>query len=81
MRHSQDSTWNRLIEYSLTATKAKCFKVSLKFEVEGKTWNAYEVTVSNRDILFFCKQGTVTYLVDSYGTRNVAELFDWEEDC
>lgn len=53
---------------------------SFKFDVEGETWIVYEVSISHRDILCFCDRGTATFLVDSYGERNVAELFDWNEE-
>lgn len=50
-----------------------------EIEVEGKTWSVYTVSISHRDILCYCNQGCATFLVDSYGDRNVAELFDWSE--
>jgi len=46
-------------------------------EVENETWTCYAVAISHRDILCYCDQGTATLLVDSYGERHLAELFDW----
>ena len=49
-------------------------------EVDNKTWTVYTVSISNRDVLCYCDQGTATFLVDSYGSRHAAELFDWSEN-
>ena len=56
------------------------FTAEFDIEVDGKTWNVNTVSISHRDILAYCKQGTATFLVDSCGDRNIAELFDWETD-
>jgi predicted GNAT family acetyltransferase len=71
--------FNDLVEKSLNAKSSKEYACSLELKIEGKTWNAYAVSVSNRDLLFYCNQGTVTYLVDTYGSRHTAELFDWSK--
>jgi len=68
-----------LIEASLTG-ESNSFEIDLDITVNGETWTAYEANVGHREILFFCKQGTATYFVDSYGARNTFELFDWEKE-
>lgn len=35
---------------------------------------AHEVSICNRDLLFFTDKGALNYLVDSYGNRNYIEL-------
>lgn len=69
-----------LIEMSIKARKTKEVDCSIPVEVENETWQAYTASVSNRDILLFTDKGTVTFLVDSYGDRHVAELFDWNRE-
>lgn len=59
-------------------SKSKECKIDL--EIEGETWQAYDVSISSRDLLFFTDKGTVTYLVDSYGDRHSAILHDWNSD-
>ena len=56
------------------------FTAEFEIEVDGKTWNVYTVSISHRDILAYCDRGTATFLVDSYGDRNTAELFNWETE-
>ncbi len=60
--------------------KNKTLEVNIPLEIDGKTWRAYEVSISYRDLLFTCEEGIVTYLVDSYGERHTAELYDWESN-
>ena len=71
-------TWKKLIDHAVNGSKQRSFNLSLSIDVDGETWTAYGAEVSHRDILLFCKQGTATFVVDSYGDRNVVELFDWE---
>ena len=52
----------------------------LSLEVDGKTYNAYEVSICNRDLLFFSDKGTLNYVIDSYGDRHVAELYQLDEE-
>jgi len=68
-----------LIEASLIG-ESNSFEIDLDITVNSEVWQAYEAQIAYRDILFFCKQGTATYFVDSYGTRNTFELFDWEKE-
>ena len=51
-----------------------------KIVIEDKDWTVYAVYISYRDILCSCEEGTVTYLVDTYGDRHVPVLHDWERD-
>lgn len=73
-------TFNELIDLSIKGKKSKGYEVNFSITVNGETWRAYEASVCNRDILLYCDQGTATYLVDSYGDKNVAELFDWNKE-
>ena len=77
-RDNTDKAWKKLIDTAVRTNSQKSFNISLELEVDGDTWNAYGAEVSHRDILFFCKEGTATYVVDSYGDKNTVELFDWE---
>ncbi len=72
--------WDKLINTAVSTNTQKSFNVCLPLNVDGETWEAYGAEVSHRDILFFCKQGTATYLVDTYGEKHTTELFDWEKD-
>jgi len=49
-------------------------------DVDGHVVRPYSCVITHRDIFFYFPSGNATYLVDSYGDRNVAELFDWEFD-
>lgn len=52
---------------------------SLILDVTGDKFHAYEVSVANRDLLFFCNEGTANYVVDTYGDKVVVVLFNWEK--
>ena len=69
------------IALSLDAMCADEHEASFKINVNDSVWTAYAVSISYRDILLYCDKGTATYLVDSYGDRHVAELFDWSKLC
>ena len=69
--------FNDLINLSVKTNKQLDLDVSIQIEVDGQVWRCYNAIVSNRDILMICDKGTATYLVDSYGDKHVAELFDW----
>lgn len=71
--------WDKLVDHAVNGTKQRSFNVSLKIEVDGKTWNAYGAEVCCREIMFFCKEGIATFVVDSYGDRHTTELFNWEK--
>ncbi len=81
MKQSSDNTkraWDKLIEHAVNGKSQKSFNVTLEITVDNETWTTYGAEVSHRDILFFCKEGTATFLVDTYGDKNTTELFDWE---
>ena len=71
---------NQAIEASFKNKLGYEADAEFSIEVEGEAWRVYTVSIDVRDILCFCDKGTATFLVDSYGDRNVAELFDWERD-
>ena len=72
--------FNILIDTAVNSSEQREFNVTLEVKIEGETWKAYTAYVSHRDILLFCDKGTATYLVDSYGDRHIAELFDWNRE-
>lgn len=53
---------------------------SLTLHVDGIDFHAYTVSLANRDLLFYCNEGTVTYMIDLYGDTARSELFDWTLD-
>ena len=53
---------------------------NITLSVNGEYWEAYSVSVSHRDLLFYTDQGTVTYLIDSYPHGDYAVLHDYERD-
>lgn len=73
--------FNDLVELSVKATNQTYKSVDIPLTIEGKTWRAYEVSISNRDLLFFTDNGMVNYLIDSYSdTDHRADLYDWYSD-
>ncbi len=66
---------------SLSAQGSKEYRCNAKLSVNGSIWTAYSVSIAHRDLLFSCDRGSVTYLIDTIGSKNYAELFDWEDDC
>jgi len=73
-------TFNDLCRLSTTVKGTKEIDVNMTLDINGQRWKAYQVYVAHRDLLFLCDKGTATYLVDSYGERHTAELFDWHEN-
>ncbi len=72
---------NDCIELSLKdSCESNEIDVNFSVQVEGDTWQAYTACISHRDILLFTDKGTCTFLVDSYGTKNTVELFDWNRE-
>lgn len=53
---------------------------NIDLEVDDVEYNAYSVSISNRDLLFYTDKGAIQYLVDSYGDRHTAVLYDCELD-
>ncbi len=74
-------TFEDLINMSIKSNNSnKEVECLLKIEVENETWTAYAASVTNRDILLLTDKGTCTFLIDSYGDRHVAELYDWDRE-
>jgi hypothetical protein len=69
---------NQAIDLAVRRQEHRQVDAKLSIEVNGEAWTCYTVSISYRDILCYCDQGTATLLIDSYGDRHVAELFDWE---
>lgn len=69
-----------LIDLSVKIRKPREIEFINLFRIEGADWISYAVCVSHRDLLFLCDHGTITVLVDTYGDRNVGEIFTWEAD-
>ena len=67
-------------EMSIGLNHSTSIECNLCLDVDGEKFHAYEVSVANRDLLFFCDKGTLNYLVDTYGDRIVIELFAVEKD-
>ena len=66
---------NEIIEMSLSHSgENEYYKCSLK--INGH--KAHEVSICNRDLLFFTDKGTLNYLVDSYGDRSYIDLVNEE---
>lgn len=51
---------------------------NITLEVDDVEYKAYSVSISNRDLLFYTDEGTIQYLVDSYGDNHTAVLYDWD---
>lgn len=74
-------------EKSLTAKNSRALECDLTLEVDGEKFRAYEVSIANCDLLFFCDKGTANYLVDTIEDRISGktrvlgiELFNWERE-
>jgi len=50
-------------------------------EVEGRKWHVYTVAMGYKEFTCYCKEGTATFVVDTYGDRATCELYDWEVDA
>jgi hypothetical protein len=74
------SSLAQAIGLSLDTKTSGEMNAKFKIEVENKPWDVYAVSISHRDILCYCNEGTATFLVDTYGERNAAELFNWENE-
>jgi hypothetical protein len=67
-----------LVDLSLTATKTREHDCNFKIEINGKKYKCYSASVSNREISLNCEGAFASYVVDSYGDRHLAELFNYE---
>lgn len=52
----------------------------LILNANGNEYKPYSVSITHRDLLFFCDNATLNYLVDTYGDRNTIELLNIELD-
>lgn len=73
-----------LRDYAVKSTQIKTPKslpCNISLQVDGEKWNAYEVSISHCDLLFYCDKGTANYIVDTiHGQVLGIELFNWERD-
>lgn len=53
----------------------KYYPTNIELKEEGTKYKCYEVSICHRDLLFFADKGTLNYVIDSYGDRNVLELY------
>lgn len=68
-----------IIRESINCQSTKEHDCELELNVNGETWDAYSVSISHKDLLFYCEQGIATYVVDSYGDKHIAELYSWDK--
>lgn len=75
------NTFEHLVELSVKHKgQNKYLPCDISLDVDGKTYNAYEVSIHTRDLLFFTDKGTLNYVVDSYGDRNTVELVSIDDE-
>ena len=82
-KKKKELTFNDFVDMSVNwkgESKEFDCDIVLRDDEEGIDCHAYTCSVSNRDLLFFCDNGTLNFLVDSYGGRNIAELFSADLD-
>jgi hypothetical protein len=53
-------------------------EINLSQDDEPFLFHAYSVSISSRELTFYGETGYLSYVIDLYGTRPVAELFDFE---
>jgi len=68
------------VEKSMSSRSGGEVDADFIVDVNGQDWQCYTVAIGNREFTLYCYEGTATYVVDSYGSRNTCELIDWEED-
>ena len=64
-----------------TCTKPRTIECNLTLQVDDEKFHAYEVSIANCDLLFYCDKGTANYVVDTYGNQTFCELYDWEKEA
>jgi uncharacterized membrane protein len=69
---------NYYAQKSLNPRTTKALECDLALDVDGERFHAYEVSISNQDLLFFCDKGTLNYVVDSRRGLNGPELMGIE---
>ena len=65
------------IDISIHCNESVYYNADFKLNIENEEWTCYGVSIATRDILCFCKEGSATLLVDTYGKRSAAMLHDW----
>lgn len=73
-------TLKHYAEKSINIKQDHTESCDIALDVDGECFQAYEVSISYRDLLFFCDKGTINYLVDSYGDRVSIDLFNVSKD-
>ena len=64
-------------EYSLTHSgECKSFDCNFTIKEDGVSYEVYEVSIANCDLLFYSEKGTLNYVIDNYGGKAVPELFN-----
>jgi len=67
--------FNYFIEKSINHKgENKYYTCNLNLKIDDKNFKAHEVSICNRDLLFFTDKGTLNFVVDSIGFKNYAEL-------
>jgi len=70
-------TFRELVDMSANWTRDnEEFDCDVVLSVDGIDYKAYSVSIAKNDLLFYTKHGTITYLIDHYGDRNVASLYE-----
>jgi hypothetical protein len=71
------NTFNKLIDmatdYTGESTELDC---NLSLSVDGDVYHAYAVSVAPRELLFYCDGATVEYVIDIYGDKSIAEVYN-----
>jgi len=81
MENKVFNNFKDIVDASVEHNTSQDYEVtSIELDVDGHVVRPYSCVITHRDIFFYFPGGNATYLVDSYGDRNVAELFDWEFD-
>ena len=72
-------TFKDCVNKSVTTRDITSHECDISLNVNGETWQAYEVSIATRDIMFSCDKGQVVYLVDTLCSgENVGVLHDFE---
>jgi len=56
------------------------FPCDLKLKEDKKIYKAYEVSICNRDLLFFTNKGTLNYVVDTIGFNHSLNLVSIDDE-
>jgi len=75
------NTLTDIIEASILADESEEYTCDIFLtnpqDPSFKPWESYSVSVSNRDLVFYCTEGIIQYLVDIYNGKPVAVLHDY----